>query len=396
MAERQELGREKPLEVAAEAHVEHLFAHALERPLAERERLLAHAADHGGELPELRVGGEPPAELDLPARRRASTCAEAGAPGARLLARLPELARDAGGCRRECRPGACRHLAEPLRHVLRFLPEPGRRHLGRPLDLLARLCRLLGVSQLVERLEIRRAATNLFFLAVEIPEIEQIAARQQAFLAEERQHLFADQHRAEPGPDLVELRLLPQMLEQRMVAERVEQRPVEHARARHVLWPSPARFELEEEAEDVLDERVEMGDEPAAGLDQGGERRRIGSERREGAPVVRVALDPAVLARRDEDGPRRRLRAAAGRHQSRASISCWICTISCFSASTRSTGRPPLRACARMASTLPRMFRILVCASTAARVRSSPESHSRNASSRSSRDWKSRTWTSSS
>src|SRR5438132_626714 len=225
-------------------------------------------------------------------------------------------------------PGACGHLAEPLRHVLRFLPEPGRRHLGRPLDLLARLCRLLGVSQLVERLEICRAATNLFFLAVEIPEIEQIAARQQAFLAEERQHLLADQHRAEPGPDLVELRLLAQVLEQRMVAERLEQRPVEHARARHVLWPSPARFELEEETEDVLDERVEMGDEPAAGLDQGGERRRIGSERREGAPVVRVALDPAVLARRDEDGPRRRLRAAAGRHQSRASISCWICTIS--------------------------------------------------------------------
>src|SRR5437773_5301111 len=142
MAERQELGREKPLEVAAEAHVEHLFAHALERPLAERERLLAHAADHGGELPELRVGGEPPAELDLPARRRASTRAEAGAPGARLLARLPELARAAGGCRRECCPGACRHLAEPRRPVLRRLPAPACPRLGRPLDLLAPPCRL--------------------------------------------------------------------------------------------------------------------------------------------------------------------------------------------------------------------------------------------------------------
>src|SRR5947207_15700383 len=132
MAERQELGREKPLEVAAEAHVEHLLAHALERPLAERERLLAHAADHRGELPELRVGGEPPAELDLPARRRASPRAEAGAPGARLLARLPELARDAGGCRRAGCPGACGHPAEPLRHVLRFSPEPARRPPGRP------------------------------------------------------------------------------------------------------------------------------------------------------------------------------------------------------------------------------------------------------------------------
>src|SRR5439155_1153197 len=72
-------------------------AGALEGTPAERERLLAHAADGGGELPELGVGGEPPAELDLPPRRGAAAGAEAGAPALGLLPRLLELSRDARG-----------------------------------------------------------------------------------------------------------------------------------------------------------------------------------------------------------------------------------------------------------------------------------------------------------
>src|SRR5206468_5157923 len=88
VVQRQQLGREEALEVAPQAHLEDLLAGALEGAPAEREGLLAHPADGGGELPELRVGGQAPAELDLPPRRGAAAGAEAGAPALGLLPRL--------------------------------------------------------------------------------------------------------------------------------------------------------------------------------------------------------------------------------------------------------------------------------------------------------------------
>jgi len=183
---------------------------------------------------------------------------------------------------------------------------------------------------------------HLLLLALELEEIEQVTARQETFFAEQREHLLADEQRPETRLALVELRALAQVLEERVVAEGLEERAVERARARHLVRPPPPGLELEEQAEDVLQERVEVRDEPAARVDDGRQRRRVGDERGEGAPVVGVALDPAVLARRDEHRPRRGgLRAATGGHQSRPSISCWICRISCLSASARSTGRPP-------------------------------------------------------
>src|SRR5439155_157764 len=173
VVQRQQLGREEALEVAAEAHLEDLLAGALEGAPAERERLLAHAADDGGELAELRVGGEPPAELDLPPRRGAAAGAEASAPAPGLLPRLLELAREAG--------------------------------------------------------------------------------------------------------------------------EGLEERAVERRGRRDRLRRPEARLELEEEAEHVLEERAEVGHERAAVLGHPGEGGRVGDQRRERAPVVGVALDPAVL-----------------------------------------------------------------------------------------------------
>src|SRR5439155_24540011 len=66
VVQRQQLGREEALERAADAHLEDLLAGALVAAPAERERLLAHAADDGGGLAEPRAGGDPPAAPQLP------------------------------------------------------------------------------------------------------------------------------------------------------------------------------------------------------------------------------------------------------------------------------------------------------------------------------------------
>src|SRR5262249_10574632 len=140
----------------------------------------------------------------------------------------------------------------------------------------------------------------------------------------------------------------------------------------------------EEKAEDVLQQLAEVGQQRAPGLDHRGEGGGVGHQSREGAAVVGVALDPAVLARRDEDRARcGHYRAGTGTtpgaHQSRPSISRSICAISARRPWTWATGRPPCCAWERIASTLPRMWRIFVCASTAARVRSSLVSQLRSA-----------------
>src|SRR5207249_5808169 len=106
---------------------------------------------------------------------------------------------------------------ETLGHVLRLLPEPGRRHLGRVLDLLTGLRRLLGVALLrqpLEALEVGGTTADLLLLALELEEVEQVAARQQALLSEQRQHLLADEQRPETRLGLVELRALAQVLQE--------------------------------------------------------------------------------------------------------------------------------------------------------------------------------------
>src|SRR5439155_8967048 len=73
--ERRQLGRQEALEVSPERHLVDLLARTLEGTAAERERLLAHAADESGEPPELGVRREAAAELDLPSRPRPARAA---------------------------------------------------------------------------------------------------------------------------------------------------------------------------------------------------------------------------------------------------------------------------------------------------------------------------------
>src|SRR6185295_4131940 len=61
----EQLRRQQALEVAAELHLEHLLAGALERPPAQRQHLLAHASDQRRQLLQLGIGGESLTELDL-------------------------------------------------------------------------------------------------------------------------------------------------------------------------------------------------------------------------------------------------------------------------------------------------------------------------------------------
>src|SRR5439155_6162242 len=129
VVQRQQLGREEVLEVAPQAHLEDLLAGALEGTPAEREGLLAHAADGGGQLPELRVGGEAAAELDLPPRRGAAAGAEAGAPALGLLPCLAELAREARRRDGQRGAGARRHLAQALGHLPALLAQARLGHL---------------------------------------------------------------------------------------------------------------------------------------------------------------------------------------------------------------------------------------------------------------------------
>src|SRR6266849_3405269 len=389
MVERQQLGRQQALEVRPQAHLEDLLAGALEGAPAERERLLAHAADQRGEFPQLRVGGEAAAELDLPPRRGAAGGAEPGAPAPRLLARFVELAREARRRRGQRGAGARGHLAQALGDLLALLAEPRLGHLRRVHGVVAHPPRG-GLALLGEAVQVRdllAATAELVLAPLEVPQVEEVAAREEALLAQHGEHLLREQHDAEPRLRLVELRPLAEMLEEGVAGEGVEQRAAQRRGRSHRLRGAQARLQLEEEAEDVLEERAEVRDEGAAVLGHPGERGGLADERRERAPIVGVALDPAVLVGRDENGARPgRVLTAAG-HQSRPSISRSISAISCLSAWARSTGRPPFRACERMTSTLPRMLRILVCASTAARERSSRVSHGRSAYSRSSRDW---------
>src|SRR5262249_33996117 len=125
MVESEQLGRQEALQIAAEAHVEDLLARPLEAPAAERERLLAHATDERGELPELRVGCQSAAEFELPGGRASAGRPAARAPAARRLARLLELAGETRGGGGERSPRARGHLAETLLHLPRLLPQAG-------------------------------------------------------------------------------------------------------------------------------------------------------------------------------------------------------------------------------------------------------------------------------
>src|SRR5439155_13948793 len=195
MVQREQLGREQALQVGAELHLEDLLARALERAAAERERLLAHATDDGRELPELRVRRQPATELDLPPRGRASRPPETGSPALRLLGRLADLARHPRRRRWQRRARTCRHLSETLGDEPALLPEARLGDVGRMRDVLSNSFRCVR-GQLVHVLHLLGATAELVLAPLEIPEVEQVAARQQALVPKERQHLLSDQQRA--------------------------------------------------------------------------------------------------------------------------------------------------------------------------------------------------------
>src|SRR5207237_988291 len=155
--------------------------------------------------------------------------------------------------------GGRRHLAETLGHLLGLLAEP---RLGHPCGVggaLAHPARggLALLGQAVDVCELLTATAELVLAPLEVPEVEEVAARQEGFLAQHGEHLLGDQQRAEARLGLVELRPLAQVLEQRMAVEGLEERAAERRGRRDRLgWPE-TRLELEKQAEDVLEQRPE-------------------------------------------------------------------------------------------------------------------------------------------
>ena len=87
---------------------------------------------------------------------------------------------------------------------------------------------------------------------------------------------------------------LDNMVSQRMAEEAVEQRPVERGRGRDLGLGAEPRLHLEEQAEDVLEERVEVRDQLAARLDHtgdGAEVRMLGAQAGDSRTALRIERD---------------------------------------------------------------------------------------------------------
>src|SRR5262249_27723381 len=163
----------------------------------------------GGEPPELRVRRQAAAELDLPPGRRPTRAAEAGAPAPGLRRRLRQLPREAGSRGGKGIPRPRGHLAGPPAPPPPLLPEP-RPGDGRvlPRRCASAPCRLAGVlvrlaPEPVDVGELIAAPAELLLALLQVPEVEEVPARQQSLLAEQREELLADQERPEARLRLV-------------------------------------------------------------------------------------------------------------------------------------------------------------------------------------------------
>src|SRR5262249_17310136 len=114
MAQRDQLARQEMLEAAHWLDRVAFGVRALERTLAARERVGAHAPEQLGQATQLPGAQQTAAELDLPARGQASTGAEAGAPGVDVVRHARELGSDLAGCHRELLRRGGREVVESL------------------------------------------------------------------------------------------------------------------------------------------------------------------------------------------------------------------------------------------------------------------------------------------
>src|SRR5262249_59317904 len=102
----------------------------------------------------------------------------------------------------------------------------GGRRRARPRRRSVRL--LVGVvAEVVEVGDLLATPAELLLAMLEVPEVEEVPAREEPFFTEECQDLLADEEHAEAGLRLVELGLLAEVVEQRMVVKGGEERPVQ-------------------------------------------------------------------------------------------------------------------------------------------------------------------------
>src|SRR5262245_51037359 len=125
MAQSHQLARQEMLEGAYRLDRIAFGVGALERALAERERVRAHAPEQLGQAAQLPVAQETATQLDLPARRETSTGAEPGAPGLDVVRHPLELGSDPAGRDRQPLPRGGREVVEALAELQRLLTQAG-------------------------------------------------------------------------------------------------------------------------------------------------------------------------------------------------------------------------------------------------------------------------------
>src|SRR5262249_60392095 len=172
----------------------------------------------------LRCGDGAPAGPVRPSGRPPPGSARAAAPPLGPRGGLCRLGAQAGHPRWPRGAGTRGDLREPLGDACRLLTELADRHPGRSLRLGARLGGGVGA---VEILELLAAAPDLVLLPVELPDIEQVAARDDALFPQQPDDVLAVHTRADPGLDVVELALAAHRLEQRVIAQPGEQLAVQ-------------------------------------------------------------------------------------------------------------------------------------------------------------------------
>jgi len=394
------------LETASRADFVQLFVGAVEHAPAHGERLVAHSPEHLEEPAHLRVVGEPPAEVDALARVVRTTGPDAATPGLQRVVQVGDLVGGASGgpeqllveLLRDARervlhtaalllalrgdavrgqPRLLRGIAESadVRRARRAAPAAGA--LAARIDFARRVVRrsvlLLGVGDVVVRrcelgfVAARRVLARLrivgrlgclgqlatdgslvgglvgrLLLALQVPQVEQVAAGEHAVLAQRAQHGLADQHRAETGARLVEHRVQAEQLVGRTSGDSGEDATVEGGARRHPFCGELQNVHLEERAEEVLDQRREVGHELRAVLVEQTPAVRPAAQADDHRGVVGVALDHVRRERRAAAF------ALAARHQPASTMRCRSDSISRRAASARATSRPASRAARSM------------------------------------------------
>ncbi len=136
---------------------------------------------------------------------------------------------------------------------------------------------------------------------MQVPQIEQFAAIEEALGAHQLERLFGQREGGYRSLVLLEQRAALERLEGGRRDESIENGVIENRAFAHRVGFEPDQIVLEQCEKQVAQQRVEMRYEAAAGFDQLADRWRAKADIAPGAAVVAVAFDPRRTGRHDRD-----------------------------------------------------------------------------------------------